>query len=203
MGGCNSGSMQPHRKRLRRADVPGDARFLTFSCFRRQPFLSRARTCRWFLEALERARVTHGFELWAFVLMPEHVHLLVYPGPAEHRMADFLYSLKRSVTNRAIAFLRQNSPADLSRLEGRQPNGSVSLRFWQRGGGYDENLYRAEKIWEKLDYIHTNPVRRGLCAHPCDWPWSSARAYASRCAEPIRIDFESLPDDPRVGRSNW
>jgi len=68
------------RKRLRRADNPGDARFLTFSCFRRQPLLSRERSCRWLLDAMDRARETHGFDLWAFVIMPEHVHLLVYPA---------------------------------------------------------------------------------------------------------------------------
>ena len=78
----------PHRKRLRRADVPGDARFLTFSCFRRQPFLSRQRSCGWFLDALERSRETHGLHLWALVLMPEHVHLLIYPGYEAHRVAD-------------------------------------------------------------------------------------------------------------------
>ena len=65
--------LTPHRKRLCRADVPGDARFLTFSCFRRQPFLSRPRSCEWVLDALERSRETHGLHLWGFVVMPEHV----------------------------------------------------------------------------------------------------------------------------------
>jgi putative transposase len=170
-------AVTPHRKCLRRADVPGDARLLTFSCFQRQAFLSRGRCCEWFLDALERSRRTHGFDLWAFVLMPEHVHLLIYPGHELHRAADMLYTLKKSVTNRALAFIRREAPEFLIRMEDRQANGHVSYRFWQRGGGYDENLYTPAKIWGKIDYIHANPVRRGLCERPTDWKWSSARAY--------------------------
>jgi len=191
----------PHRKQLRRSDAPGDARFLTFSCFRRQPFLSRQRSCEWFLDAMNRSRETHGFDLWAFVIMPEHVHLLVYPGHDWHSVADMLYTLKKSVTSRALAFVRRSTPEFLVRMEDRQPSGRASHRFWQRGGGYDENLYTPAKIWEKIDYIHANPVRRGLCESPTDWRWSSARAYEIGTSEPVRIDFDSLPDDRRERKS--
>jgi putative transposase len=78
-----------------------------------------------------------------------------------------------------------------------QPNGTVSYRFWQRGGGYDENLFNDDKVWDKIDYIHANPVRRGLCIHPADWEWSSFRAYECRADRPLRIDFESIPADQR------
>ncbi|MEP0848261.1 MAG: transposase [Phycisphaerae bacterium] len=188
---------EPRRKRLRRADVPGEARFLTFSCFRRQPFLSRDRACDWFIQALDRARTTHGFDLWAYVIMPEHAHVLVYPGDAPHRMADFLYTLKKSVSRRALEFVRKAAPQFLARMRDRQPNGTVSYRFWQRGGGYDENLFTSTKVWQKIDYIHENPVRRGLCAHPSDWKWSSFRAHETGGQDPIRIDFDSLPDSGR------
>ncbi len=216
----------PHRKRLRRADEPGDARFLTFSCFQRRAFLSRPRACGWFLEALERSRETHGFDLWAFVLMPEHVHLLIYPGLEPHRVADILYTLKKSVTSRALAFVRREAPEFLVRMEDRQPNGRTSYRFWQRGGGYDENLCTPAKIWDKIDYMHANPVRRGLCERPTDWEWSSARAYEAGpqtneasarngchadtssgrhvdtwSPDQIRIDFDSLPQDRRARKS--
>ena len=187
----------PHRKRLKRLDEPGDARFLTFSCFSRRPFLSRDRSRLWFLEALERARRTHGFHLWAYVIMPEHVHLLVWPGDEPLCMADALYTLKKSVSNQALAYVRQHAPGFLERMADRQPNGRVSHRFWQRGGGYDENLFSAAKVWAKIDYIHENPVRRGLCDSPSEWPWSSARAYETGDANPLRIDFDTLPDDPR------
>ena len=59
--------------------IPGHAHLLTFSCFRRMPLLSKDRTRRWFLEALGAARSALEFDLWAWVIMPEHVHLLIYP----------------------------------------------------------------------------------------------------------------------------
>lgn len=69
----------PHRKRCKRYDVPGDAHFLTFSCFRRQPLLSRDRTRMWFVEAFYSARKSAPFDLWAWVILPEHVHLVLLP----------------------------------------------------------------------------------------------------------------------------
>src|SRR5262249_40221221 len=110
----------------------------------------------------DQTRPVPGFHLWAFVIMPEHVHVLIYPGETPGRMADILYTLKKSVANRAITYLTAHAPAFLPQMMDRQPNGPTAVRFWQRGGGYDENLYRPRKIWEKVEYIHANPVRRGL-----------------------------------------
>ncbi|MBC8876333.1 MAG: transposase [Planctomycetes bacterium] len=67
------------RKLRRRFDIPGQARELTFSCYRRFQFLSRDRTREWFIEAMENARQEWPIDYWAYVIMPEHVHLLVYP----------------------------------------------------------------------------------------------------------------------------
>ena len=66
-----------YRKRLRHLDEPGHARCLTFCCYHRYRFLEKYRTRHWFLEALQEARVKWQFALWAYVLMPEHVHVLL------------------------------------------------------------------------------------------------------------------------------
>ena len=79
-----------------------------------------------------------------------------------------------------------------------QPNGKRSLRFWQRGGGFDRNLWSARHIWETIDYIHANPVRRGLCDSDCDWHFSSAGIYLGAADGPLTVDTASLPDDPRA-----
>jgi len=184
----------PHRKRF---DEPGEARFLTFSCFRRQPFLTRDRSRAWLIEGIDRALLRHPIDLWAFVIMPEHVHLLVYPNTSNVDIAAFLYTMKKSVTTRALDFIRKDSPAFLERMHDLQPNGRSSYRSWQRGGGYDENLFRPRKIWEKIDYIHQNPVRRGLCNHPMDWKWSSARAFENDGDAPLTLNLKQLPVDPR------
>ncbi len=75
----------------------------------------------------------------------------------------------------------------------RQPNGKQSLRFWQRGGGFDLNLWSTDKVWEKIDYMHGNPVERGLVERPEDWLWSSYGDYAGIRTGPLPVDRECLP----------
>ncbi len=60
--------------------------------------------------------------------------------------------------------------------------------FWQRGGGYDRNIVTESELFEKVEYIHQNPVRRGLVKRSTDWPWSSARWYAGDRSGPVTID---------------
>ena len=145
------------------------------------------------LEGIERARTAHLFHLWAYVVMPEHVHLLIWPTTAEYSVSAVLKTMKQSVSRKALLFVRQHAPAFLSRMEDRQPNGRVSYRFWQRGGGYDRNLTEPKAIWMTMDYIHANPVRRQLCQHAGDWPWSSAAEWEHPGTGLLRVDRESIP----------
>ncbi|MBX3324232.1 MAG: transposase [Phycisphaeraceae bacterium] len=179
--------MSPRAHRTRFENL-NHARFITCSCFQRQRFLDRDRSRRWFVEALERARTLHGFDLWAWVIMPEHFHLLLFPRPGGPPMGSILLSIKQSTARRALKWTRTNRPDALHVVEDRRPDGSVAHRFWQRGGGYDRNVWSDRDIWEKINYIHTNPVARGLCARPEDWPWSSARSFRDPEAGPIRMD---------------
>ena len=159
--------------------------------------LSRDRTRLWAVEAIRRAASLHKFHLRAYVLMPEHVHLLVCPGERAYSTSALLRSIKKSVANRAVRYVREHAPAFLGRMADRQPNGSIAYRFWQRARGYDRNLWSPRYVWETIDYIHANPVRRGLCERPEDWAWSSAADFAGTRAGPLAIDFASLPEDPR------
>lgn len=185
-----------HRKRVRRINEPGHAHALTFSCFRRQPFLNRDRSRLWLLDALDRARQKHRYHLWAFVVMPEHAHVLVWPTEPEYDISKFLASMKTAVARTALAYVRSEAPEFLPRMLDEQPNGDAHYRFWQRGGGYDRNVVAPTTAWKTIDYLHANPVRRGLCDRPTDWPWSSAAAYAGVSNGPLRLDRESLPRTP-------
>ncbi|MCK4626323.1 MAG: transposase [Phycisphaerae bacterium] len=181
--------MRRHRKSF---DIIGDAHCLTFSCFQRQPFFNGRYSPRWFLDAVEQARSKHPFELWAFVIMPEHVHMVILPHEGV-KIRTILSRTKHPVTRRALHFVEKNCPSFAARMIDRQPNGKITHRFWLRGGGYDRNLRSVRDVHEKIRYIHENPVRRGLVKCPEDWQWSSASAWASDIDEPIRIDRESLP----------
>jgi putative transposase len=183
-----------HRKTCKRYNDPANAHALTFSCFRRQPFLCKDGSRKWLIEAIERARTKHRFHVWAYVIMPEHAHLLVWPTEVEYDISDLLSSIKQSVAKRALVHVRREAPAFLVRMEDRQPNGKMHYRFWQRGGGgYDRNIVEPATVFQEIEYLHNNPVRRGLCTHPEDWLWSSAADYAGVRAGLLRIDRESLP----------
>jgi putative transposase len=182
----------PHRKRCKRYNTPGHSHYLTFSCFQRKPFLSGARSRQWLVDAITLARITHQFHLWAYVVMPEHAHLLIFPTGESYDISRIFTTIKQSVAKTAIAYVRNNAPDFLEQMSDRQPNGKVISRFWQRGGGYDRNLWTPRDVWEKIDYIHNNPVKRNLSATPTEWAWSSAGDFAGTQG-PLPIDFETIP----------
>lgn len=177
-----------HRRRNKSYNEPGHAHELTFSCFRRLPLLSRDRTRQWFTEALDAARRRLKLALWAYVIMPEHVHVIVWPREPVYEIRLIRTALKVPVQRKALAFLRREAPDFLERLRDEQPNGEVHYRFWQRGGGYDRNITDPATLRTMIDYIHQNPVRRGLVEHADDWPWSSARFYAGRAEAMLAMD---------------
>ncbi|MCW3062524.1 MAG: hypothetical protein JWQ02_4345 [Capsulimonas sp.] len=126
-----------------------------------------------------RAVEHHEFDLWAYVLMPEHVHILVRPVNDQYKISDLMFALKQPVTAKAKRhFLATGASAEKQEpFWDIQPNGRGAFRFWQRGGGYDRNLWSEDEISKTINYIHQNPVRRGLCERPAEWEWSSARGY--------------------------
>ncbi|HZP06647.1 MAG TPA: transposase [Terracidiphilus sp.] len=150
---------------LKRYQFAGDLHFVTFSCYRRQPYLISAAARTRFEEALERTRERYEFCVIGYVVMPEHVHLLL-SEPQSGPLARALHALKLSV----------------SKLSRQKP-------FWQ-ARYYDFNVYTARKHVEKLRYIHRNPVHRGLVKQPEDWRWSSFRHYAT--GEQGAVEIESF-----------
>jgi putative transposase len=103
-------------KRRVRYNEPEQPRELTFSCYRHHAFLGRDRTREWFCQALDEARTEFAYQLWAYVVMPEHVHVLVYPGHASEQMSAFLQALKEPVARKAIRYLKANAPQWLARV---------------------------------------------------------------------------------------
>jgi putative transposase len=156
-------------------DAEGEIHEYTFSTYRRQPFLTDDEFKRMFLQNLDRARKKHGFLVWAYVLMPEHVHLLI---PAQSALTkDILSSIKQPFAKRIVAKLKNENPELLRKMVSGAKRGNSPFSFWQVGGGYDRNVHGAREAWDCIHYIHWNPVRRGLVERPEDLAWSSARFY--------------------------
>ena len=88
-----------------------------------------------------------------------------------------LFAIKRPFSYRIKQILAAEENPLLRELTIRQRPGVTTFRFWQEGPGYDRNLTSRATVLKAMDYIHLNPVRRGLCERAVDWRWSSARHY--------------------------
>ncbi|MGO8672783.1 MAG: REP-associated tyrosine transposase [Capsulimonadaceae bacterium] len=163
----------PHRRHRRSCNEPGEAHELTFTCYHRHRFLAAERSCRWLCEAIDAARKEQDFALWAFVFMPEHVHLIVWPRQPIYDMGEILKAIKEPVGRRAVSYLVEHAPEWLPRITRRRGARTERL-FWQSGGGFDLNLWEPKALLPRIHYIHENPVRRGLVVRASDYRWSSA-----------------------------
>ena len=151
---------------LKRYQQARDLHFIAFSCYRRRR-LGSAHAERLLEQALEQARRQYGFCVTGYVVMPEHVHLLV-SEPERRTLASALQAMKQAVARKLIA--------------GRE-------HFWQVRY-YDFNVWTAKKRIEKLRYMHRNPVKRGLVEKPKQWPWSSFRHYMTGEEGVVEIESE-------------
>jgi putative transposase len=156
---------KPHRKKVKHYHEPGDFHELTFSCYHRMPLLTNDTWRRYLSESIEEACSIEEFRLVAFVFMPEHVHLLVYPTRSDADadcISRFLAAVKQPCSQNVKADMEASGSRLLKRLTGRERPGRTVFRFWQEGPGYDRNLQTESAVMATIEYIHLNPVRRKL-----------------------------------------
>jgi putative transposase len=148
---------------LVRYQKSGDLHFVTFSCYQRRQYLGTPTARDRFEVALEEMRRRYEFFVSGYVVMPEHVHVLV-SEPKKVNLATALQALKLSVMRK-----------------------SEERPFWQ-ARYYDFNVFTTKKRVEKLNYMHENPVARGLVGFAENWPWSSARHYLTGHCGVVEIE---------------
>ncbi len=173
-----------YRKSVRHVDVPGQIHELTFSCQERRALLDDPVLQRMLVAAIDQAIQKHGFELLAFVLMPEHVHLIVRAVGTESQVSRLLYAIKKPVSERYRRWLEVHDPVRYRSLVRTDGSGRTGFRLWLKGPGYDRNVIRPGTARAAIDYVHGNPVRRGLCRHPGEWLWSSWGFYHGERGRP-------------------
>jgi len=170
---------------LTRFHQSGQSHFVTFCCYHRRRLLTTNESLRIFESALERVRRSYRLYVYGYVVMPEHVHLLL-SEPQRDTLADALKSLKQGVSRRLVG---------------------DAEHFWQRRY-YDFNIRNYQQFVEKLRYIHRNPVKRGLCEGPEDWQCLENREVrgARRPLSPETRKRSVFPPgkitNPR-GRGSW
>jgi putative transposase len=145
----------------------GHLHFITCRCYRRLSFLRSARARDCFVQILGEVRAKFRFALVGYVVVPEHIHLLIGETPRGNP-SDVMRELKQGV---AFALLSADGHHHNRPTEPKRPRSFWQARF------YDFNVWSIRKKNEKLNYMHMNPVRRGLVHNPDQWAWSSYRAY--------------------------
>jgi len=159
--------------RLHRYYGSGYLHFLTTSCYQRRPILDTAPDRDLFLRVLEQVRRRYHFVVKGYVVMPEHVHLLI-SEPERGNPSIVMQALKQGFARRV---LRRPRAENISPHSSLLKTPLLGGHIWQRRF-YDFVVFTDRKKVEKLRYMHRNPVRRGLVAEPQDWRWSSFRHYA-------------------------
>jgi putative transposase len=149
-------------------DGEGHAHFVTFSCYRRRRLLDHDRAKRIVLGILTSQLQKQDGRCVGFVVMPDHVHAVVW-FPEPDQLSHFMKQWKQRSSVGIKRLLYADLPSYMTTVDRAQP-------VWQ-ARYYDFNLTTEGKVEEKLGYIHRNPVRAGLVPAACDWPWSSARYY--------------------------
>ena len=162
-----------HMPTLHHYDNLGTARFVTFSCYRRLPALNDDLAKKILINCLDEVGKKHNLKLLGYVLMPEHVHLVLHP-PDGTQLGLVVREIK-SLSARKYFAKRPAGPPGAKRV------------FWMPRC-YDHNCRTQETTIEKINYCHNNPVKRGLVESPGDWNWSSHNWYKGATDVPLIMD---------------
>jgi len=141
--------------------------------------------------AIDESRQSHGFLLFAYVIMPDHMHLLT---DQPDKPSNLLRYIKGIVAHRVIEHLKEKDyQRSLEKLRHEEWKRNHRYSLWQQ----EKNVFSvfSEAVFmRKVNYIHQNPVRAGLVERAIDYRWSSAR-YWQRCEtddEPLRVDIDRI-----------
>lgn len=168
-------------------NIPGALHFVTGNLRDRIPIFRQERCCREFFSVCGELRNKWPAKLIAYVVMPDHFHLVA--NPKDGNIKGFAGALKSKLARQIIEltserFLLSEPSAD----------GSIH-QVWQESFKAMP-LWSAWMIWQKINYIHANPLKAGLVASARDYKWTSFRAFYSGSAEPLAVDQNWWwPDD--------
>ena len=155
--------------------------FITCSCYRRLPFLHTAHSRDTFLASLEQTRERYRFVVVGYVVMPEHIHLLL-TEPGIGTVSTVMQVVKQRTARALLPRRKRRNPRQRHLFED-----EPKRAFWQ-ARSYDFNVWTTKKRVEKLRYMHRNPVKRGLVGAPEEWRWSSYRFYFLDEAGPVSVN---------------
>jgi len=179
------------RKNLPKFNDNSYAHFVTTRTYENRPYFKNEELLSILLKEIGFYSGKYGFEVLGWVIMPDHVHLLLWWDKEENStlaISKIMQGIKAGTAMRMIRLLKSSGlergdglehllQATQSKEAGSKSHKrNLKYRLWQPGF-YDFNIHSKEKLLEKLNYMHNNPVKAGLVLSPCDYKWSSYRKY--------------------------
>ena len=140
--------------------------------------------------ALAEARRSGGFLIFAYVIMPDHLHLVTDSSRRSKEIHRFVNGI---ISRRVIDHLKENAAQSLAKLRIAEQAKGYKYSLWQHHPD-TRLLWNEEMLRQRIQYTHLNPVRAGLVEHQNDWRWSSARIWHKRplADEPLEVDIDKI-----------
>ena len=172
--------------KLFKSHQPNTFHYVTTVCFERVPVFDNDAACK-LINSLEKTREHCSFKLVGYVVMPDHVHLII--NPLNRDISIVMRRLKSTSARSILDWLRASgNDCVLNRLELTHPQRKAHTHaLWQREFS-SIDVFTPRFIQQKLNYVHLNPVRAKLCTHPAQWKWSSYLAYLPHTPDAVPIE---------------
>lgn len=170
-------------------DTP--AYYLTSVTKDRLPVFKNTQMAKLVCEALNDARKSGGFMIFAYVVMLDHLHLVT---DSLVKSKDIHRFVNGNISRKVIDHLKEKGHAEsLQKLRIAERDGNRKYSLWQHHPD-TRLLWSEQMLWQRIQYTHLNPVRAGLADHPNDWRWSSARIFHGRPSEnePLSVDLDRI-----------
>jgi len=185
--------------KLFKSNEPNTFHYVTLVTYNRVPIFRGDRACQILVNTLKEVRQRYPYKLIGYVVMPDHVHAIV--NRSTDGISDWLRRVRGNSARQILLWLRDEKHLmSLKKLELTRPQKrNHTHAVWQKDPSVID-LWSPKFIRQKLNYLHLNPVRAGLCEHPAEWKWSSYRAYLPHQPDeiPIEIDWQGFWKDEEL-----
>ncbi len=177
---------------LPRFQIAGQIYYITTVIYNRLPIFTRPTFVVPLLDSLNFYRYKQEFKLLGYVIMPDHVHLIIWPF-GKTAVSDIMRDYKEFTSKRIVrqAEVEHNDDWIKAFRQAGSETGRSTNKVWQ-DSYWDKNIYTENFLRQKLNYIHRNPLRVGLTDKPEDYPYSSYRNYVLSQEWLIEIDRDWL-----------
>lgn len=152
----------------------GHAHFITLIVNQHKPIFKGKSLCDIVVSTLVFYRDKLKFRIWGYVMMPDHIHMVISFADNEEKIIEFVRDFKKFISKKVIEILKPEDKKAFLLDSPKKKNHRYQI--WQKDF-YDFNIFNEDVLREKLNYVHYNPVKRGLVANPGNYIYSSYCDY--------------------------